>query len=34
VVRPGHRSQEMDFDVKAGEDLDLEVELEETDAGR
>ncbi|HEX6863208.1 MAG TPA: PEGA domain-containing protein [Thermoanaerobaculia bacterium] len=34
VVRPGHRSQEMDFDVKAGEDLDLEVELEESDSGR
>lgn len=34
VVRPGHRSQEMDFEVEAGEDLDLEVELEETDSGR
>ena len=34
VVRPGHRSQEMDFDVKAGEDVELEVELEETDSGR
>lgn len=34
VVRPGHRSQEMDFDVEAGEELDLEVELEEDDSGR
>lgn len=34
VVRPGHRSQEMDFEVEAGEELDLEVELEETDSGR
>lgn len=34
VVRPGHRSQEMDFDVKAGEEVELEVELEETDSGR
>jgi hypothetical protein len=34
VVRPGHRSQEMDFDVEAGEELDLEVELEATDSGR
>lgn len=34
VVRPGHQSQEMVFEVKAGEDLNLEVELEESDAGR
>jgi hypothetical protein len=30
VVRPGHRAQEMDFDVDAGEDMELEIELEET----
>jgi PEGA domain len=30
VVRPGHRAQEMDFDVDAGEEMEVEIELEET----
>jgi hypothetical protein len=31
VVRPGHGSQERDFDVTAGEEVELEIELVEND---
>lgn len=30
VVRPGHKARELDFSVEAGEDVDLNIELEES----